>query len=205
MSNEARDRAYAEMFGSDEYQAYPDPEPQAGAPSIEVRRYVLKAKTGEWDIWVTSGMSDMAMRTDEGDELRRELIFYADTGGDFSKALRSVAQFPFEERTYLMLGHTVQIFGAFFMPGGAEALLADNMGGLELPHLFLSGPIIKRHQQLPELLTIEGCAVDFLCPVPISQSELEYKKEEGTQALLDLFDEYEHSWLFDPERESYLE
>jgi hypothetical protein len=202
MSTSARDGAYTEMFGSSQYQAYPDPHPGEGVPSIEVRRYSLKS---ECDIWVTSGMSDAGMIDGDGRELRRELVFYASTGGNFSGALRAVATFPFEEGTYLMLGHTVQIFGSLFMPGGAEALISQTPPELRLPHLFLSGTVIKRHQRLPELLVINGCPVDFLCPVPISQAELDYKKREGTQALLDLFDEHGHSWLFDPERESYVE
>jgi hypothetical protein len=198
-----RDEAYTEVFGTREYPAYPDESEES--PRIEVRRYTFTGQSREWDIWVTSGMSDLAMRDDDGDELRRELIFYAEKGGDFSGALRAVAKFPFEERTYLALGHTVQTFGSLFVPHGVVALASEDISKIELPHLFISGTVITRHQRLPELLVIDGCPVDFLCPVPISQAELDYKRESGTQALLDLFDEHEHSWLFDPERESYLE
>jgi hypothetical protein len=38
--------------------------------------------------------------------------------------------------------------------------------------------------------------------VPISDAELELKLEEETDALLDVFEENQHSWLFDPTRKS---
>jgi hypothetical protein len=41
--------------------------------------------------------------------------------------------------------------------------------------------------------------------VPISRAELLLKKRDGMNALLDVFENNQHPWIFDPERESYLD
>jgi Suppressor of fused protein (SUFU) len=46
--------------------------------------------------------------------------------------------------------------------------------------------------------------VEFLWTIPISAAELAFKKAKGTGALLDLFDQRELPWLFEPHRTSYL-
>ena len=197
-----RDEAYAELLGG-EWQAFPD---DTGESQIEVRRIRATPMKDRrvCDIWVTSGMSDMAMLDDDGDPFRRELIFYAEPGGDFAMALRAVARFPLEHETSLDHGHSIQLYGAFFVPGGAEALASETVDDVSLPHLVLLAPLVRRHQTLSEELVIAGCPVDFLWVVPISAAEHALKTQHGTDALLDLFEARKHPWLFDVERTSYL-
>jgi hypothetical protein len=178
----------------------------AESPEIEVRRYTGRpARSGPvCDVWVTSGMSDLPMTGDEGEPIRRELIFYAAPGGDFAQPLATVARFPAEYSTSLDHSHSIQMYGAFFLPGGAVALLSDDPN-ITLPHLVLMSPLLRHHQRLPDELEIDGCAVAFLWVVPISRAELLLKKRDGMNALLDVFANNQHPWIFDPERESYVE
>jgi len=50
-----------------------------------------------------------------------------------------------------------------------------------------------------------GVPVEFLWVVPISRAELRLKKRKGVNALLDVFEENQHPWIFDPNRKSYVE
>lgn len=197
-----RDQAYAELFGG-EWEAFPD---DTGESQIEVRRVgATPMKDGRaCDIWVTSGMSDLAMQGEDGDSFRRELIFYAEPGGDFAMALRAVARFPLEHETSLDHGHSVQLYGSFFVPGGADALANEELANVSLPHLVLLAPLVRRHQRLNEELVIAGCPVDFLWVVPISAAEHALKTQRGIDALLDLFEVHKHPWLFNAERTSYV-
>ena len=197
-----RDEAYAELLGS-EWDAFAD---DTGESQIEVRRFrATPMKDGrQCDIWVTCGMSDMSMLDDDGDPFRRELIFYAQPGGDFAMALRAVARFPLEHETSLDHGHSIQLYGSFFVPGGTEALASQELESISLPHLVLLAPLVRRHQRLSEELVIAGCPVDFLWVVPISAAEHALKTQHGTDALLDLFEARKHPWLFDAKRVSYL-
>ena len=65
--------------------------------------------------------------------------------------------------------------------------------------------MLRHHQRLPDELEIEGCPVEFLWVVPISRAELRLKKRKGVNALLDVFEENQHPWIFDPNRKSYVE
>ncbi len=201
---EEREIAFAEVLGSSQCQAFPD---DAGAmPRIEVRRYTTKVvSTGpECDVWVTSGMSDALMLDAVGSPLRRELIFYAPMGGDYVAGMRALGRFPHDERTFLDHGHSVQIFGSFFVPGGAQSLATRGPEAITLPHVFLTITPILRHRRLPNALVIDGVATEFAWVVPISARELELKKSRGSDALLELFEMHQHPWLFDPLRASYL-
>jgi hypothetical protein len=203
MTNEGRrTEAYAKVFGA-ECEQFADDE---GSPAIEVRRYTGAPVSGGpvCDTWVSFGMSDVAMQNDDELPLRRELIFYAPTGGNFAVPLRAIASYPFENETYLEHGHSIQTFGTLFLPGGAEALLAEEPPPIELPHLVLLSPLLRQHRRLSEELEIEGCAVELLWVVPISAAEHALKRKQGTNALLDLFEQRRHPWLFDPTRQSYL-
>lgn len=197
-----RDRAYEAVIGG-AYDSFTD---GAESPQIEVRRYTGRpARSGPLcDVWVTSGMSDIPMTSDEGEPIRRELIFYAAPGGDFAQPLATVARFPAEYSTSIDHSHSIQMYGAFFLPGGAAALLSDDPN-ITLPHLVLMSPLLRHHQRLPDELEIDGCRVEFLWVVPISRAELLLKKRDGMNALLDVFENNQHPWIFDPERQSYLD
>lgn len=197
-----RDAAYAQVFGS-EHQAFADDD--EGHPPIEVRRYTGAPVPGGpvCDTWVTVGMSDVAMKADDGASLRRELIFYAQSGGDYAVPLRAIASYPFENDTFLEHGHSIQTFGTLFSPGGAEALLAEEPSSVELPHLVLLSPLLRSHRRLSELLAIDGAPVELLWVVPISAQEHALKRKSGVNGLLDLFARERHPWLFDPARRGY--
>ena len=149
-----------------------------------------------FDLWVTDGMSDRPMRAPDATRRRRELIFYADPGFDYTIALRSVASLPFENDTFLDFGHTLQVLGHFFVPDGERALIDEAPTPIPLPHIVLLDPLVRSHRALFEALHFEGEAVELLWVVPISVAEWTLKRTEGLDALLDLFAERAHPWIF---------
>jgi hypothetical protein len=149
-------------------------------------------------------MSDFAMTGDDGEAVRRELIFYASSGGDYAHALVAVARFPFEHATFLDHAHSIRYYGALFTPGGTEALLSDDPLRAPLPHVALLTPLLKHHRTLGDDLAIDGVPVELLWVVPITQAELELKNTQGMDALLDVFEAHHHPWLFDGARKSYV-
>jgi len=197
-----RDRAYEAVIGG-VYESFTD---GAESPEIEVRRYTGRpARSGPvCDVWVTSGMSDIPMTGEDGRPIRRELIFYAEAGGDFAQPLATVARFPTEYSTSIDHAHSIQMYGAFFLPGGPAALLADE-ARITLPHVVLMSPLLRHHQRLRDELEIDSCPVEFLWVVPISRAELTLKTRDGMNALLDVFANNQHPWIFDPGRQSYIE
>ncbi len=197
-----REAIYAKVFGPD-CERFADPE---GRPAIEVLRYTGAPVAGApvCDVWVTSGMSDRAMQGTDG-PLRRELIFYAPPRGDYVVPLRTVASYPFQNDTFLERGHTIQTFGTLFAPPRERLLATEEAPPIELPHLVLLAPLLRHHRRIREELTLEGCAVEFLWVVPISAAEHALKRKEGVDRLLELFEEQQHAWLFDPDRRSYVD
>ena len=157
-----------------------------------------------FDIYLTSGMSDCPMDSDDPVCRRRELMFFAAPGRDYSKVLRQTALMPFEEGFCLMYGHTVATYGAFFEEGGTQALV-DAPEKIKLPHLLFLTPTIGFYASLFDDLSVEDEPLDILWPIPISSNERALKQEHGLDALLDVFDEHAHPFIFQHHgRDSYV-
>jgi len=192
---EARHAAYGKIF-CDVDQVFA--EPGQTVPRVDVRSYRRKMKGDSFSTLVTSGMSDSPMpipRKLEGPAKRVELIFYcSEIKVEHVETLRWVAHFPHDQRTWVGVGHTI--------PNGNPP--APFWGSSILDTLLLIPPIITPDQRLPQELTLEGDAVEFLWVVPISSAECGLKLAKGWTSIMDLFDKHRHPPVFDPKRPSYV-
>jgi hypothetical protein len=141
-------------------------------------------------------MSDLPMKTPAGASPRRvELILYCpEREPEYVETLKFLARFPHDQRTWIGAGHTI--------PNGNPP--APMWGSPELDTVLLMPSIVKRHQALPDELVLKGDPVEFLWVVPLSRAECELKLNKGFGAVLDLFFEKKHPWIFEPGRKSYL-
>ncbi|MEZ0450384.1 suppressor of fused domain protein [Sphingobacterium thalpophilum] len=160
-----------------------------------------------FNILVTSGMSDLPMHVP--DELenkesyeRAELMvvlpadwaigeqeFQDDNNYWPVYFLKRLARFPHEYKTWLGYGHTI--------PNGADAEEIANTG---FGCMLLLPPMLSFGEEFLELKTKDGNVINFYAMIPIYKEEMDYKLEEGTDALLDRFDEYGISELVDVDR-----
>jgi hypothetical protein len=150
-------------------------------------------ETDEGWVLVTSGMSDRRMHVDEEAQAgeaaaRAELIWYVrEPGRELMENLRWVAQFPFIDDTWLGFGHTIP------MP-------SPIIDGTALTTFFLLQPIIRRDRRLLDGVTIDGDEVATFVLHVLTQAEYELKRKEGTDRILELFDEHDYPLIFDPTR-----
>jgi hypothetical protein len=189
-----REAVFRELFG-EPAAAYDDPE----LPGVQVRRFFGAVAKGhpKCDVWVTVGMSDRPMQNPDGDNVRRELIFYATPGGDYVAAMQFLARLPAAENAYIDQSHTIRGAGILFAGGDVDT---------ELPHVVLLAPLLRQHAALGESLEIDGDSVELLWPVPISAAEHEMiQEEDGFDAFMDVLADNEHPWIFAPGRQSYVE
>lgn len=143
-------------------------------------------------VLVTAGVSDRAQSVPEGEENacpRVELLigldeaWPADEKGFITETwplrlLDVVGRFPHEQGAWLSLGHTI--------PNGEppEPFFPDGPAGvLVLPPVALMAEV--------EWAEIEGEPVRFMALVPVYKDELEFKVQNGVDALLGRFDQHD--------------
>jgi hypothetical protein len=160
---------------------------------------------------ITSGMSDLPMAAPEGFEAHKytELCIllpkdwpidwtdYQTTEEVFKEErnywpvrwLKTIARFPHEYNTWVSHSHTI--------PNGENAdPYADNTGFgcmILLPGLSL-GPAFL-HLKINDEKTIT-----FYCLYPLYKEEMELKLKKGSDALIDKFEKYHVTDIFDIER-----
>ncbi|PZP51131.1 MAG: hypothetical protein DI598_03920 [Pseudopedobacter saltans] len=160
-----------------------------------------------FNILVTTGMSDLPMSMPAGMEnverynhAELMVVLPADWPiGDeeFKEAnnywpvyfLKMIARFPHEYKTWIGYGHTI--------PNGQNAEPIANTGFgciLTLP------PMLTFPEEFLTLETKDGTIINFLATIPLYEEEMNLKLEEGTDALLDRFDEFEISEVIDIDR-----
>ena len=168
-------------------------------------------------LW-TSGMSDLPMTLPDGDYdkkdyERAELFLFLPKDWKFAEIgesakelgdeyywpvrwLKYLARFPHEYKTWFGTGHT--------LPNGEEyAPLGEGteMGG------FFFLPVISLGEDYPgvDALTCkDGTKINFLWAIPMYKEEIEYKLEEGFDAMMDLFVEVDFPRALDPKRQNYV-
>lgn len=124
-----------------------------------------------------------------------ELIFYcAEAREEYLAKLRWVAHFPHNSKSWLGHGHT--------LPNGNPP--EPWWGNTILDTFFFLPPIVTEDQTLPEHLQLDGEPVHFLWVVPLTTPECNFKLTKGLDAMLDLFQQHRHPYVFDPNRRSYL-
>jgi hypothetical protein len=192
---EAREEVYARMFGEARSVLQ---EKRPLLPSIDVYTFCRRAKDGS-DTYslVTSGMSDLAMRTPAGAGVPRrvELIFYCkEPKQEYLETLRWLAHFPHDQKAWIGAGHTI--------PNGDPP--APFWGSSILDTILFMPTVVLRDQKLHEQLILDGDPVDFLWVVPLSKRECKLKLAKGVSAIYELFDRHQHPHVFDPNRPSYV-
>ncbi len=197
-----REAVYAAIFGPPVL-TYDDVHPVL-VPHIDVYVHEPGFQGRDFYTLVTGGMSDCPMKLPEDAPpempTRIELIFYLPGNQkpkrEYIDFLRTTARMPYDYQTWLG-------WGASFANGNPPEPIFE---GTQFDSLVLiNTPIAKPDDTLPEHLVLDGDAVHLLWAVPITTAEREYKLEEGTEALLDIFDEVQHPFVFDENRPSYIE
>jgi hypothetical protein len=140
-------------------------------------------------IVATLGMSSRPMNVSVASALRRaELLCYLPPSlKNRTWWLAWLAEFPFIDNTWLGHGHTIHM----------ERPLFD---GSALQHLLVLPSLVRPHRNMEEHVTVDGDPVGLWWIVPITPSELEYKRARGVDALLDAFDEKGLPFVLDPAR-----
>lgn len=173
--------------------------------SIEAFRFNFKpnCKPGDEDagyVMFTNGMSDRRMHLDadakqavEDGEVkpRAELIWQVREPAPYLHTLRWLAEFAWIDKTWLGWGHTIPMPEPI-VPGTAMTTF-----------LFLT-PIIGRHKELAAKLRINGDPVELLVVHLLTTAEYQLKKQDGVNAILDLFDVKKYPLVLDPARPSMV-
>jgi hypothetical protein len=145
---------------------------------------------------VTGGMSDLPMRIPRGASANRtELVMYVPEPKEvYLEILRFLAHFPHEHNTWFGHGHT--------FPNGQppQPYFEDSV----LDTTLMISSIARPDSTLHERLKIDKDPVHLLWVVPITTAESEFKLQQGIDALMDLFDRYDHPFVLDETRPSLV-
>lgn len=193
-NTEERERIYSEIFGESDTVLH---ELLPLIPHVDVYRFPPNGKR-EFFTYVTGGMSDLPMNTppELGTDYRRaELVFYStENRDDYPELLRRLAHFAHDNNTWLHWGHT--------MPNGQPP---EPLFGTEcLDTLFFMPSIVTPDSTLGDSFQIDSEPVQLIWCVPITTAECQLKLNEGTDALYDVFDVYNHPFAFAGDRRSYV-
>lgn len=190
---ELRDEVYQRRFGEAKLVWH---EVVPLIPHIDVMGYNRTGKNGEECSLVTSGMSDLAMKTPSGTDAPRriELIFYCtEPKKEYVETMRGLAHFPHDQKTWIGAFHTI--------PNGNPP---SPLWGTAMDTIFLLPTLVKKDQNLENELILDGDGVQFLWVVPLTSAECRLKLAKGSSAILDLFQKNRHPHVFDPNRTSYV-
>jgi hypothetical protein len=147
---------------------------------------------------VTSGMSDEPMiAPDEfAREVRRaEIVIYVDQPGDsIFELLRVLARLPFSHRAWVGHGHSI--------PNGDPP--SPLFPGSNLVAVLMLRSNVHPEKDMHHVVEIDGDPLNMLWPVLLTAGELDLKVREGTDALIDVFNEKRFSFVLDPGRSSLV-
>jgi hypothetical protein len=174
-------------------------DPGDEAPQVGCAYYSAEKTGRPWGTLITFGMSidPMVMddRAEDTDTRRAEIITYVDADetqlDDIANWLCWVGCLPFlqEPQTFLGWGHTIHM---------DQPLFKDS----ELTTPLTLTSIVKADNE--PVFQVEGEDVGFLWLTFLTDAEYALKKEQGVNAVLDLFSEYNHPVALDRSRLSYV-
>lgn len=137
---------------------------------------------GERDYYVlwTSGMSDLPMDLPDGSRNpkeynRAELLMYLPGDWELGHTLPNGPE-------YAPLGEGTKMSGFFFLP---------------------PIPLGPAYPGVDNLICKDGTKINFLWAIPMYKEEIEFKLEEGFDAMMELFSEKQFPRVLDPKRENY--
>jgi len=158
-------------------------------------RNFVEECSGEADdegcILVTSGMSDSLMPVPEDcddESAAVELVWYVrDLDPEYFSNLRWLAKLPRLDRTWFGIGHTVPMPQPPLSFSGLDTFL-------------LLPPIIRTDRQLFAQLQQQGHAIGTLAVHLLHRQEYATITQRGLDSFLDLLDEHDYPFIFDPVR-----
>lgn len=158
---------------------------------VELGIDVLLFKKNDCYILATSGASNYQMAMPNEDDCRRfELIMYVRNPEQrFIERLAQSAAFPRVEKTSLGHGDTIN----WEIPIESGSILTADL-------IIFS--IVREDREFS--LMQENESMKLLWCVPISSDELQFKKSNGIERLLAVFDKVKHPKILDPLRKSCL-
>lgn len=190
-----RDEAFRHLFGNSERVWH---EKTEQSPHIDIHCFPPGPGGREFFTLATAGMSDFAMNVpvEAPREYPRriELVFYCtEPRTEYAQLLRGLAHFPFDEKTWLGPGHTMETASISLLGcKDVEALL------------FIPSPIMP-DESLPSALVLDDDPVSLLWVVPITMAECALVKENGwCETMMHLFNKQGRPYVFDPGRPSCL-
>ncbi len=142
---------------------------------------------------ITGGMSDLrqSIPDDRDYAPRAEIMLYASQPqGWMYSVLKGLAEMPFDDDTFLSYRHTI--------PNGMPMTAEPSL----LTSYFMSPVFGERDGFTPML--VEDDAVDVLLMVPITEGERELAVDQGSDALLALFEQREFDPVIDEARACLL-
>lgn len=191
----ARSAIYRRMFGE---LAEVSKDPIQGPDPIDVEIYRPGHAGREFYTLITSGMSDRAMNVPDDvgrDGRRAEIALYVDMPGpSFIEMVRTVAKLPFTHSSWVGHGHSI--------PNGMPP--SPLFPGSQLCALLILMSNVAPERDAYHVVEIAGDPLHILWPVPITESELALKLERGTEALLEVFNEKQLSFVLDIGRTSLV-
>jgi hypothetical protein len=187
--SEFRKNAFEELFGCEVSKTFSSAELSATPDDpilIDVLVFEINTQTyGDIEIAVTDGMSDRRMVDTEDPSIwsRRELIqYFPKCSKEHAVRLRDMAWLPHHDGFWLDTCHTI----AWEFPA---------IEGTPWSAAFFLEPLLRSHRDWE--IEVEGDPVSLLWHIPISQAELQYKKEHGANALIERMEAVELPWVFD--------
>lgn len=179
-----RTRAYDKLFGGPPRTVF-TPSMLFRAPGerivIDIFVYGIESSAGAIEVAVTNGMSDERMEASEA--TRRELIQYFPRCTEHhARRLHDMAWLPRFDQFVLDSHHSI----AWDQPA---------LEGTPWRHAFFLEPLIRSHREFA--CEIDGDPMSLLWHIPISDSERELKREQGSDALIDRMEQVNLPWVFD--------
>jgi hypothetical protein len=166
-------------------------------PQIGFWQFGPNAPARPFSTLVTTGMSDRRMNlspaaVQHGIRHRAEICMYVnEPRQEHFVCLNIAAKFPFDMKTFIAPGHTVECPSSLFPGSELSALMYLSLD-------WCPDGDVSKH------LAIDGDAVELLWLVPITRAELTLKRAKGEGAILDLFQKNSHPLPLDEKRRSYV-
>lgn len=160
---------------------------------IDIYQFAPTKKRPFWTL-ITGGMSDKRQNIPAEVDWaapRAEVFTYVKEPHDRAfAALKLLAEMPFEENSYMHWFHTISV--------GEPVTKRQS----ELTCAFLVPPLFENPKF--DTLKIGGDKVDFLMMVPITVQERHYAKNNGGEALLEVFEKANLGPVPDENRKSLV-
>lgn len=180
------------------------------ALDFKVHIYLIKSENRSYDILLTSGMSLLEMKVQEEAEnkdilkyaelmllipknIEFEQVYAGENKNDYIiSMLKQTAKFPHQYDTWIGIGHTIRATEDL-QSYGAET---DFVGGVILPSVTFDEKFTK--------IKRNGKVINIYSFFPLYENELQYKIDNGYNALVDLIIKADSKEILNNERKNLI-